>query len=287
MKQIGVVIPVFNGERTIEKSIKSLLCQTYKDWVAIIINDGSIDDTKEILDRYNSDDRFYITHFEQNRGRSYARQTGLEMVRELKLKYMCMLDADDWYYPDKLKYQFGIMEENEELLLLSSSIGVTSNNQKLFKVIKPFSKFKTLKFEEFTDFTMLPHASSIIKIVNVDKSIKYNVELKFSEDKDFLRKLLIGNYYAFDPKILYVYNRDDSFSLEKYNHSMYYNFVSFKNLKQGLSTNLKYYIKNKFKYFLVAILCFIGRKDLYMSRIGIDPSELELLKHNENKNLFK
>ena len=49
MKKIGVVIPVYNAEKSIEKSINSLLNQTFKDWLAIIINDGSTDNTVEII----------------------------------------------------------------------------------------------------------------------------------------------------------------------------------------------------------------------------------------------
>ena len=112
MKKIGVVIPVYNGEKSIEKAIKSLLCQTYKDWVAIIINDGSTDETVKILNTYKEDDRFRIFHFNQNKGRPYARQKGLEIVKELNLKYMCMLDADDWYYPGKLDCQYQFMENH-------------------------------------------------------------------------------------------------------------------------------------------------------------------------------
>lgn len=282
MKQIGVVIPVYNGSKTIEKSIKSLLNQTYKDWVAIIINDGSTDDTKEILDRYNSDDRFYITHFEQNRGRSYARQTGLEIVRELKLKYMCMLDADDWYYPNKLKFQFGMMEDNSNLTLISSAIGVTNRNSELSKVIRPSLEQITVNYNKYKEFVQIPHASSIIRIKDISNQLKYDEDLSFGEDQDFLRRLLINKVYAFDPKIQYIYNREDSFSFAKFKGSMKSSIISYNKLPLKEKDKIYHYIKCKLKIVIVFLLLRISMIDRYFKKIGKSPTREDLKEFSKN-----
>jgi len=284
MKKIGVIIPVYNGETFIEKSIKSLLNQTFKHWLAIIINDGSKDKTKEILNEYSNDNRFHIIHFDHNRGRPYARQKGLEIVKELELKYMCMLDADDWYYPDKLKFQFEIMEKNNDLTLVSSAIGVTNGKRHLFKIIKPFANFQEFFFSDYKSFIKLPHASSIIRVSQINKKIGYDENLKLSQDQDFLRRLLINKNYAFDPDIQYIYNREDSFSIKKYKSSMYYNFLSFKNLKLGTKANTIYYIKNKIKYRLVWLLSLLNLEKIYLSKVGIDPTQSELIEFKKHQN---
>ncbi|PHR13021.1 MAG: hypothetical protein COA40_05745, partial [Aequorivita sp.] len=205
MKRIGVIIPVYNGEKSIEKSIESLLSQTFNDWVAIIVNDGSTDNTSKILNKYMNDNRFHICHFSKNKGRPYARQKGLEIVKELNLKYMCMLDADDWYYPEKLDYQYQFMESHPNIALLSSAIGVTNKQQELFRVIKPFPKRQYFRFNNYLNYMVIPHASSIIRVYEINSNLNYNYTLSFSEDQDFLRRLLINKDYVFDPLIQYIY----------------------------------------------------------------------------------
>lgn len=283
MNKIGVVIPVYNGAKTIEKSIKSLLYQKYRDWVAIIINDGSTDDTKKILDNYNNDDRFCIYHFHKNKGRPYARQMGLDIIKDKNLIYMCMLDADDWYYPNKLQFQYDFMENNSNITLLSSAIGVTSEKNNLFKVIKPFSDFTKLKFTNFKNYQKIPHASSIIRVNEIGKNVNYDLDLKLSQDQDFLRKLLINKKYAFDPRIQYIYNRNQSFSVKKYKMSMYYNYLSFKKLKMGRLQNSFCFFKNKIKLYFVRILSFFNLENIYKSKIGVSPTKIELSVFINNK----
>lgn len=286
MKQIGVIIPVFNGEKTIEKSIKSLLYQTYKDWVAIIINDGSTDNTNNILKKHNDDNRFHVLNFKENKGRPYARQKGLEIVRELKLKYMCMLDADDWYYPNKLKFQFEMMENNIDLSMLSSAFGLTDKYGNLCSVTKPFEEYKTFIYENYLDFVKLPHASSIIRVSSIDINIGYDLELKLTQDQDFLRRLLINKKYAFDSEIQYIYNRENSFSVNKYRCSMYYDYLSFQKLKFGFFVNIKYKIKNKIKYAIIVMLYKLNIINLYFKRIGVNPSKKELETFNSHRKII-
>ena len=108
MSSIAVVIPVYNGEISLLKSLQTLENQTYKDWIAIIVNDGSTDNTKKIIDILDNE-KYIKIHLENNKGRGFARQQALEKIRALDIKYMCMLDADDWYYSDKLEIQFNFM----------------------------------------------------------------------------------------------------------------------------------------------------------------------------------
>ena len=80
MSKISVVITVFNDEKFLEKSIQSVLAQTYTDWELILVDDGSTDGSGAICDRFAAkDDRIRVIH-QQNQGYSGARNTGLDMV---------------------------------------------------------------------------------------------------------------------------------------------------------------------------------------------------------------
>ena len=117
-RKVSVVIPVYNGMPKIKLAISSLQSQSYINWEAIIIDDGSNDGTAEYLDTLN-DPRFIVHHFDRNYGRPYARQKALDLATG---DYLAMLDADDFYAPDKLKVQVELMEQYPEVDLVSSGL---------------------------------------------------------------------------------------------------------------------------------------------------------------------
>ena len=98
-KKVSVVIPVYNGMPKIKLAISSLQSQTYLNWEAIIVDDGSNDGTAEYLDSL-TDSRFIVHHFGRNYGRPYARQKALDIATG---DYLAMLDADDFYELDMLE----------------------------------------------------------------------------------------------------------------------------------------------------------------------------------------
>lgn len=274
---IAVVTPVYNREETLEKSILSLIDQTFKNWVNIIVNDGSTDNTAEILKKYNDDSRFIIIHFPVNRGRPYARQAALDKIIEIGAKYMCMLDADDIYYPDKLLWQFNFMEENPEIALMSSSIGYIDKKINLTGVLEPFKERILLKFCEAKKYISVPHASSIIRVNRID--VDYDPNLKLGEDQDFMMRLLINKKYVFIPKISYLYNRELSFSYKKYKESKKIAFYIRNNLRYSKLELLKLSVRDIFKLFCVRVLILIGMKHEYFNKIGRVPTNEEISVH--------
>jgi len=98
---ISIVIPVYNAESYLKKSIESILNQTYPVWELILIDNGSEDESYRICQEYaKKDERIWVMHQYQNRGVSAARNLGLERVTG---KYVTFLDADDWIAPDYLE----------------------------------------------------------------------------------------------------------------------------------------------------------------------------------------
>lgn len=97
--EVTVIIPVYNGEHKIKTSLSSLLKQTYKGFEVVIIDDGSTDRTRTVVDEYaNSLD---ITYFHQeNAGVSVARNKGIELAVG---EFLCFLDCDDSYEPEYIK----------------------------------------------------------------------------------------------------------------------------------------------------------------------------------------
>lgn len=100
MDKITVIIPVYNGENTIERCIDSVLGQTYPELEVVIVNDGSEDRTSEICQRYEKQDQRVRLLTKENAGVSAARNTGLDHASG---KYVLFVDADDYIEQDMVR----------------------------------------------------------------------------------------------------------------------------------------------------------------------------------------
>ena len=107
---ISVIIPVYNPGALLCKSLDSLLNQTFRDWEAICVDDGSIDGSGDRLDEYAArDSRIKVVH-QPNGGVSSARNCGLEHAAA---PYVTMLDADDYFVPTALEQLYSCMQTHD------------------------------------------------------------------------------------------------------------------------------------------------------------------------------
>lgn len=107
MTIISVVMPVYNGEKTILRSIKSVLNQTFQDFELIVINDGSQDSTPNLVAQIE-DSRIKLIHY-SNAGLNVSRNRGIGHANG---KYITFLDADDIWTSDKLMSQLEALQAN-------------------------------------------------------------------------------------------------------------------------------------------------------------------------------
>ena len=98
---VSIIMPVYNSEKYIEESIKSVLCQSYNDFELIIVDDCSSDGSRKIMQGMaDKDDRIKVIHLEQNKGVANARNVGMENAAG---EYIMFLDSDDIFFPDAVK----------------------------------------------------------------------------------------------------------------------------------------------------------------------------------------
>ena len=98
--RVDIVVPVYNVEKYISDCLDSLLAQTMKDIRIICVNDGSTDESLDIVNRYAEKDSRIIVINQKNGGRSAARNAGL---RKVTAPYVMFCDSDDYYLPDTCK----------------------------------------------------------------------------------------------------------------------------------------------------------------------------------------
>ncbi len=109
MPKISVIVPAYNAERTILKTIESVQQQTFSDFELIVINDGSTDQTLELLSQVE-DPRLKVFSY-SNGGLPTARNRGISRSTG---SFIAFLDADDLWTPDKLELQLAVLQEHPE-----------------------------------------------------------------------------------------------------------------------------------------------------------------------------
>ena len=123
MPVVSIIIPVYKVEKYLRGCLDCLLNQTFTDWQAICIDDGSPDKSPAILDEYAAkDDRFMVVH-KQNAGVSWARNDGINLAQG---KYIYFLDADDWIDAEYLENMVRVAENHQADMVVS---GFVSNNK--------------------------------------------------------------------------------------------------------------------------------------------------------------
>lgn len=109
MSLISVIVPVYNSEQTIERSVRSIIEQTYTDIEIVVIDDGSTDTTGQRLDELSlMDERLRVIHIE-NRGEAHARNIGLGKTTG---DYIMFCDADDYMHPDMIEKMYRYLINN-------------------------------------------------------------------------------------------------------------------------------------------------------------------------------
>lgn len=107
--KISVIIPVYNRENFIGEAIDSVMNQTYKNFELIVVDDGSFDNTKIEIEKYNSKLKYI---YQNNQGPSAARNTGIKASQG---EWLSFLDSDDLWLPDKLEEQINFHESHRNL----------------------------------------------------------------------------------------------------------------------------------------------------------------------------
>ena len=105
---LSIIIPIYNVEKYLEKCIKSIINQTYRNLEIILINDGSIDESAKICGKYKEQDNRIIFINKKNGGAASAKNEGLKVA---KGDYIAFVDSDDFIEPDMIEYMVNTIKK--------------------------------------------------------------------------------------------------------------------------------------------------------------------------------
>ena len=120
VEKITLIVPIYNVEDYLEQCLDSIQNQIYKNFICIMVNDGSTDNSKAIAEKYLSDERFILIN-QENKGLSGARNTGLDYffgksVEQKIGNYISFIDSDDVISPDYLEYFVANIEPDVDII---------------------------------------------------------------------------------------------------------------------------------------------------------------------------
>jgi glycosyltransferase involved in cell wall biosynthesis len=200
MPIISVIIPVYNGEKTIKKTIESVLEQSFSDLEVIVINDGSIDSTEEIV-KSIPDSRLKIFSY-PNAGLSASRNRGLSLAT---CEFVSFIDADDLWTSDKLESQMQALLANKSAAVAYSWTDYIDANGKFLRAgIRAkitgdaYSKLLLSNFLE-NGSNPLIRKEAFTTVGNFDES------LRAAEDWDMWLRLADRYEFVVVPKVQILY----------------------------------------------------------------------------------
>lgn len=184
MIKISVIIPTFNRALFLGAAIDSVLSQTYKNIELIVVDDGSNDNTKEILKSYGDKLKYC---FQENKGPASARNRGIE---ESSAEFIAFLDSDDRWDKNKLSIQLEEMQQNPDYLL-SHTQEVWYKNGKLLNQKEKHKKFGGFIFDKCLPLCAIGMSTVMVRRELFEKIGLFDESFPCCEDYDLWLKLSV------------------------------------------------------------------------------------------------
>ena len=217
---VSIIIPCFNAEKTIIRTLKSIESQSMGNYQVVMIDDGSTDNTEKIIKKYIKDKNDYLYIKQKNSGVSAARNRGLEKA---KGKYISFLDADDVYHPKFLEILCNEIENNSvdivcskyKWININETIGEDSTDD--MKSVRLSNREIIERYMRKRKY-MFSFWNCLYKHEIIDEQkIKFDTELAYGEDSLFLGQYLANCYNGgiFAESTLYGYTKNENSAMHK------------------------------------------------------------------------
>lgn len=200
---VSIITPVYNCEEYIERTLNSVISQTYKNWEMILVDDCSPDNSDKIISKYmEADHRFKYIKLEVNSGAAIARNVGLE---NSKGRYIAYLDADDIWLPKKLERQIEFFERTGAEFTCCDYEKIESDDTKLNKIVH---MPKTISYNQLLRNTIIQTVGVIIDLDKVDKKLLEMPNVRRGQDSaTWLQMLRNGVKFTGQNEVLAQYRR--------------------------------------------------------------------------------
>ena len=268
---VSIILPTYNRADTIERSVKSILSQTYTNFEVIVVDDASMDNTESVISGIKDDRIKYLRH-KSNKGGAAARNTG---IKAAKGDYIAFQDSDDEWLPQKLYKQMEVFEACDSKLgvVYTSCIKFNGNIVESFPDINIINAGSNgFIHEKFLRYNLVTTQTALVRSECFKKAGGFDERLPRLQDWELW--IRISKYYEFElinEPLVNVYYTSNSITFN--------DFAYIEAMAVILNKHREDFIKNKAMTFQIGILA------RYALKKGNLPKNLEYITKNILRNL--
>ncbi len=269
MPNISVIIPAYNAENTIARTIESVQKQTFSDFELIVINDGSTDRTAEIVQNIE-DIRLKLFSYE-NGGLSVARNRGIQNASG---NYLAFIDADDLWTKDKLEKQLAALEANPDAgVAYSLTCYIDEQDNLLYRCNSISFEGNVLKQLLLTNF-LINGSNPLIRQQAIKSIGNFDPSLKSSEDWDYYLRLAANYSFVCVPKYQILYRKSSANMSSNVERMKKASYTVLERAYQKAPSNLQYLRNQSFS--ILHLYC----ADLYLHNSKINSTDINKVGEN-------
>ena len=183
---ISVLMPVYNGEKYLDEAVRSILGQTFSDFEFILINDGSTDNSLQILQNHARQDNRIRLISRKNRGLVSTLNEGLALA---KAPLIARMDADDIAYPERFKLQKQFMDDHPAIVCVGGYIEMIDDAGRLLTLLTMPLEDQAIQELTLKGHSPIVHPASMIRASTIKEIGGYKEEYKAAEDLDLWLRL--------------------------------------------------------------------------------------------------
>ncbi|NES69216.1 MAG: glycosyltransferase [Okeania sp. SIO2D1] len=254
--RVSVIIATYNNAHYILEAIASVFNQTYTSYEIIVIDDGSTDNTREVLEPYLDKIRYV---YQENKGVSHARNLGLEMAGG---EFIAFLDADDFFLPDKLAKQVAIFDTRPSLGIVHSGWRLINEKGEKISDIELWHGSLELDLETWVVWKPVT-ISMMFRRSWIKSAGGFDTRWHHGEDIDLVLRLSVNGCEAvWLPKVTYCYRQHHRNATRKSTHqavsmmSVLDDFFS----RPNLSTSIRK-LEGKSRYYTLSWLAWQAHRN--------------------------
>lgn len=203
--KVTVIIPCYNREKFVGKTVDSALSQTYPNIEIIAVNDGSTDSTGEVLKSYGTRIKVLEHPGGVNKGQSAAINLAM---READGEYVAILDSDDLWHPDKLARQVKFLENNPDVgLVYANGYAIDENDDNLYELYKPGHVETNDPKKVLLNCYLAIPSCSLVRRAAFEAAGEFDETMRSAQDHDMAVRLAEVTKFAYINEHLWYYRR--------------------------------------------------------------------------------
>ena len=213
MKKVYIIIPVYNVQDYLSSCLDSVFNQTYENIFVICVNDGSTDDSLQLLEEYKAEHQNMIIVSKTNGGLASARNAGLDSIDYNNESYLTFIDSDDWVDSGYISMLVKILEDNKVDIVCSSFIFANRYGSHTYKgnidndaLLDNVEATKILLKDE----TIQSHSWSKIYKTSLFKDLRFDESIIYMEDQAFTYKIMYKSKKVYVTNYAGYYYRQDN-----------------------------------------------------------------------------